>query len=67
MGTGVVEKQARKQELLGLRWTLVQAAVAVYLEERNIEGATFDEPLGAKTTPQQSWWLVCHEERLYPA
>ena len=35
-------------------------AVAVYLEDGDIEGATLEEPLEAKTIPQLRWWLVCH-------
>ena len=33
---------------------------AITLVEADIEGATLDEPLEAKTVPQLRWWLLCH-------
>ena len=39
-----------------------QDAVAVYLEDGDIEGVTLEEPLGAKTIPQLRWWLAVSRE-----
>ena len=30
------------------------------LEEKDIEGASLEEPLDSKTVPQLRWWLLCH-------
>ena len=35
-------------------------AINVTLEEKDIEGASLEEPLDSKTVPQLRWWLLCH-------
>ena len=65
IGTAVGELQTRKQGTLRLKMATSAScsqedAVAVYLEDGDIEGATLEEPLEAKTIPQLRWWLVCH-------
>ena len=36
------------------------SAIAVELEESDIDGATLEEPLETHTVPKLRWWLVCH-------
>ena len=36
------------------------SAVVLTLEEDDVEGASLEEPLDAKTIPQLQWWLLCH-------